>query len=327
VRNGEAAFTELNRALAVDPNYAPALKSLAEYYYLTRNYSKAKDTYLKYLQNSEESTANKIRFAQILFKGKEYADALTELEDILKTDKSNVYLYRLAGYSYYEVGEMDKDTSKYNKGLAAMEIFLHRIDSNKIIPSDYTYLGKLQSKIPGHDEEAIATMQKALELDSSNVEIYKEIAMIYNKMRKYPDAIANFEMYISKARKPSIVDYYLLAKASYYGDDFKKADTNFAIVSEMKPDYAEAYLWRGHSNASLDPDAKTTKAKEFYEKYVAMVESTPDKSKSNLILSYDYLAKYHIKHDENAKAKEYLHKILALDPANKTAKEYLKQLK
>jgi len=57
-----------------------------------------------------------------------------------------------------------------------------------------------------------------------------------------------------------------------------------------------------------------------------MVEATPEKYKKNLIVSYDYLAKYYIKQEKDSIAKGYLEKIIALDPNNKQAKEYLKSI-
>jgi hypothetical protein len=59
-----------------------------------------------------------------------------------------------------------------------------------------------------------------------------------------------------------------------------------------------------------------------------MAEPSAEKYKSNLISAYGYLAGFAIKiDDDNTKAKEYLNKLLILDPENKTAKDYLKQLK
>lgn len=327
VRNGEAAFNDLNRALAVDPNYAPALKSLAEYYYQVKKFDKAKETYIKYLQNSEESNANKIRFAQILFRTKEYEEALAKIEEIQKTDRNNIYLFRLAGYSNYEVAEAKKDTSRYRPGVAAMETFFAKVEPSKVLSSDYEYYGKLLSKVPGKDSMAIQNLQKALAMDTAKVELYRELAMVYNKNKRFGEAVENFQLYISKAKRVTPADYYLLGRANYFGKQFAKADTAFMKVSELKPDYADAYLWRGNSHASLDPDFKTGMAKEFYEKYITLAEATPDKNKSGLVIAYTYLGTYAIKKDENANAKSYFNKVLALDPENKNAKEIMKQLK
>jgi tetratricopeptide (TPR) repeat protein len=327
VKNAEATKTELDRALAINPNYAPALKNLAEFYSQSKQYVKAKEAFLKYLQNSESSSANKARYARILFRNKEYAEALTVINDLQQTDKSDVYLYRLAGYSYYEVGNDTKDTSKFRPGVAALNYFISHIDSTKLLSNDYEYLGKLYSRIPEEDSLAIVYINKAIATDPNKIELYKEAGMIYNRVKKFDLAIVAFESYISKTSKVLPADYYLLGMASYFGKQFGKADSAFSKLIEVKPDYAEGYLWKGNANAFIDPDAKTTVAKESYEKFITLTEANPDKYKKNLITSYNYLGKYAIKKDDNATAKSYFNKILALDPDNKEVKEYMKQLK
>jgi tetratricopeptide (TPR) repeat protein len=136
VKNAEATKTELDRALTIDPNYAPALKNLAEFYSMSKQYAKAKETYQKYLDNSEPSSANKSSFARILFRNKEYADVIPIINDLHAKDSSDLYLFRLSGYSYYEVGEDTKDTTNYQLGIDALLYFVNHIDSNKILSND-----------------------------------------------------------------------------------------------------------------------------------------------------------------------------------------------
>jgi tetratricopeptide (TPR) repeat protein len=327
VKNAEATKTELDRALAINPNYAPALKNLAEFYSLSNQYAKAKETYQKYLENSEPSNANKARFARILFRSKEYAEALFVIIDLQKTDKSDLYLFRLSGYSYYEVGNETKDSTKFQPGIDALEYFIKNIDSTKIISNDYEYLSKLYARIKGQDSLTIYYMDKALALDPNKIELLKEAGTIYNKLKRYDKAIQYFELYISKASKPTLVDYQYLGLAAYYGKQYAKSDSAYAKILEAKPDYADGYYWRAINNASMDPDFKTPAAKDFWEQYVSLTEATPDKYKARLINTYEYLAGYYIQKDNNAKAKEYYNKLLVLDPTNEKAKQNLKQLK
>jgi tetratricopeptide (TPR) repeat protein len=327
VKNAEATKSALDRALEIDSNYAPALKNLAEYYSLSKQYAKAKDTYERYLLNSEPSNANKARFARILFRNKEYRSALYVILEVQKSDSSDIFLYRLAGYSYYEVGIETKDTNMYRPGAESLERFMAQVDSKKILSNDYEYLGKLYSKIKGKEDLAVANINKAIETDPDKIELYKEAATIYNNIRQYDKACASFESYIAKTSKPNAADYFLMGKAALFSKQYGKADTAFAKVNELKPDYAEAYYYRGNALASLDPEYKTTGAKDNWEKYVSLTEATPDKYKKNLINTYDYLARYYIGNDNNAKAKEYYTKLLALDPENKDAKDKLKLLK
>jgi len=326
VRNSEQTLTDLNKALAIDPNYAPALKLMSELYYKSKKYQLAKDYYTKYLDNSEPSLANQKRFAKILFNSKEFEDALPKILDVIKLDDSDVYMHRMAGYSYYEVGELKKDSNMYRQGVTELELFLSKIATDKMLASDYEYLGKLYSRIPSKDSLAVINMSKAIEMAPDKIELLKEAGMVYNKIKRFDKSIVCFETYISKTNKIIPADYYLLGMASYFGKSLPKADSAFAKLIEVKPDYADGYYWRGNVQASLDTEAKDTLGLSSYITYVSMVEATPEKYKKNLIVSYDYLAKYYIKQEKDMIAKGYLEKIIALDPNNKQAKEYLKSL-
>ncbi len=327
VKNAEATKSALDRALEIDSNYAPALKNLAEYYSLSKQFAKAKETYERYLQNSEPSSANKTRWARILFRNKEYKAALYVILEVQKADTSDIYLYRLGGYSYYEVGVEEKDTSMFRPGIESLEHFMANIDSKKIISNDYEYLGKLYSKIKGNEDLAVANINKALEADPGKLELYKEAATIYNNIRQYDKACESFELYIAKSGRGSAADYFLMGKAAFFSKQYAKADSAFAKVNELKPDYAEAYYYRGNAIASLDPDFNTSEAKDMWDKYLSLTEPTPDKYKRNIVSTYSNLATYYIQKDNNNKAKEYYNKVLALDPENKDAKDKLKLLK
>jgi tetratricopeptide (TPR) repeat protein len=329
VRNAEATRTELERALNINKDYAPALKAQAEYFYLTRQFDKAKATYEKYLSNSEASLANKQRFARMLFRAKDYQNALQLIDEIFAADKSDLYLYRLKGYSMFELGNDEKDTilaPKLIKGsIDALNTFLDKIAADKVIGSDYEYLGKAYTKL-GNDSLAILNFNKAVEVDPSKVELYREAGLAFYKMKKMEEAAKFLSLFVQSG-KANLVDYQILGLSSIYSGQYAKGDEAFAAILNQKADYADGYYWRGVANASLDPDYKQETAKNNYEQFIALAESTPDKNKSKLISSYEYMGSYYIYKDQNKLAKEYYNKILALDPNNKKAVDVLKQIK
>lgn len=331
VKNADATKAELQRAIAIDSNYAPALKAQSEYYYQTRQFELAKKSYTRYLENSEPSIANKQRFARILFRSQDWGAAIYLINEIQAVDSSDVYLYRLAGYSYYEYGAEIKEKLEalpfFQKGIIALNTFIERAPKDKIVSNDYEYLGKLNARIPGNDGIATDYIAKALELDPNKTELYREAGDIYYKLKKFDEAVKYFESYISKTDKVTLVDYQKLGLSSYYSKQYLKCDSAYMKILELKPDYADGYYWRGTANASIDTDLKDTVAKYNYEKFVSLASATPEKSKSKLITAYDYLGGYAVQKDNNKLAKEYFEKIIALDPENQRAKDVLKQLK
>ena len=181
--------------------------------------------------------------------------------------------------------------------------------------------------MPGNDSLATYYIEKALETDPNKTELYKEAAIIYQKLKKFDKAVTCLETYIRNTSKVTAADYYLLGLNSYFSARYTKSDSAFARVNELKPDYADAYYWRGNCNAAMDPDYKDTLARYNYERYISLTESQPEKYKKNLIVSYEFLGSFAIQKDDTKAAKLYFNKIVAIDPQNTRAKDILKQLK
>lgn len=329
VKNLEAAQTDLNKAFEKDSMYAPALKYQAELFVAQRNFSKAKDFYQKYLDNSEPSIANKLRFARILFFAQEYVEALNQINDILLKDQSNVQIFRLKARAISELAEAKPKADQIKEGLEAMEYYVSKTAADKINAFDYVSLGKLQAK-SGKDSIAIISLNKALELNAQLWNIYLEKAKIYTSKKNFTESVANYETYLANTAKPTIVDYFLYGKACYYGKFYAKGDTAFQKVALLNKNYAEANYWRGNCLSGLDPEFKTDEAKIAYEKYIEMVGTDTakvDKAKNMLVTAYSYLGYYYLNKDLNTKAKENYKKVLELDPENKNAREVLSKLK
>jgi tetratricopeptide (TPR) repeat protein len=328
VKNYEQAQSDLNRAFEKDPNYAPAWKYQAELYYAQRKFTLAKEAYGKYLANSEPSLANQIRFARILFLSKAYDESLEKIDEIQKEDKTTLLLYRLRAFSVCEVLETKVDQELAKSGLGSLEYYFSKQDAKKLTASDYEYLGRLQSKVGGKDSLAVSTLKKAMELNPYNTDMYIDLAKIYNKMKQFDSAAASYEVYIARAKKVTAADYFLYGKALYYAKQYNKADSAFMKVNELKPDYPDAYLWRGNCNSSMDPDFESDLPKPFYEKYIQLLSADPEKFESNLkqknkaglINAYGYLGFYFLNKDKKAEAKEYYKNVFELDPANVKAK-------
>lgn len=335
VKNYEQAQNDLNRAFEKDPNYAPAWKYQAELYYAQRKFVPAKEAYTKYLNNSEPSISNQIRFARILYLSGAYEEALSTIDEIQKKDKQTLILYRFRGFSVCEVLETKTDAELAKSGLGSMEYYFEKQEPKKITATDYEYLGRLQAKVGGKDSLAVVNLKKAIELNPYNVDNYSNLAKLYNKMKQFDSAAVCYETYMAKAKKVTAADYFLYGKSLYYAKQYSKSDSAFTKVNEMKPDYPDAYLWRGNCNSAMDPDFESDFAKVHYDKYIALLTADPEKfettlkqkNKSGLINAYGYLGFYYLNKDKKVEAKDYYKKVLELDPQNVKAKTVLSELK
>ncbi|MCX6181115.1 MAG: hypothetical protein NT150_04215 [Bacteroidetes bacterium] len=317
-RNFDLAFDYYQKANAIDSTFAPAYREKAEFYYNAQKFELAIAQYKRYLQLNNNLSA-RIRYASFLFLNKDYASAISEINEIQKKDTSKVVLYRLLGYSFYE-------TADYAAGLINIHKFFARVDQSKIkikvLPSDYQYLGKLLSKT-GQDSLAIITLNQAIALDSTQIDLYNELGTVHYKLKQYPQAIAAFEKRILLRNGGSTNDFNALGRSYYFNKEYTKSDSIFAKIVEAKPELPIGYFWRARSNSKLDPDLKTAVAKPFYETFIEKAQVDVVKNKKDLIEAYSYMGYYHVVNKDFVAAKNYYTKVLELDPENASAKTFM----
>jgi hypothetical protein len=78
----------------------------------------------------------------------------------------------------------------------------------------------------------------------------------------------------------------------------------------------------------MTTDSSTNAAKPYYEIYLQLVKLDDANNKMGIIEAYRYLASYAaIQQNDKVKAKEFIEKILVLDPEDAQAKEAIKGFK
>jgi tetratricopeptide (TPR) repeat protein/disulfide oxidoreductase YuzD len=350
--NFDDAVADFQSALSKDPNYGPAYREWAETNFLQANYDKknaiakdkeAVDHYKKYLDLTDRSVESRLRYADFLISAHDYKTLEAETNDIAKTAGSNLRVYRYLGYSAYENGN-------YAAGLTAINKWIKEADPKRIIPQDYLYLGRLQMKT-GQDSLGILTLQNVLAQDTTQVELYQEIAKAYYAKAKYMDAAKAYDAYIRKGKGLLLSDFISMGLSYYYAfgnqEDAEpkthvkadtmllaKADSAYAYVNKKltaggKPANPGIILYRAQVADAKETDRTNNYkgyAAPFYEQYIALVAPTnpPDEAtKKRLVNAYTYLGYYYefvIKDD--AKAADVYGKAKDIDPTNKSVVNY-----
>lgn len=323
-RDYTTSFDYFTKATKLDSTFAPAYREQAEMLYEAQRYDEAIAAYKKYLQLNNSLTA-RARYGEFLYLAKKYNDAITELQNVLSKDSSNIILYRVLAYCQYE----SKD---YKNGLINMNKFFVKSKGTKvkIIGSDYSYLGKLLSK-NGQDSLAIVTLNQAVSIinDPSSqdvTDIYHLIGQIYYQDENYAMAAAYYKKRIQTNKQTANVnDYYFLGLAQYNSKQYQAADSSFSMITQSNPDLPIGYLWRARANSQLD--STQALAKPYYETYIQKVGNDTLKNKAGLIEAYSQLGYYYLLKKDKENASMYYRKILNLDPDNTNAKAYFESLK
>ncbi len=346
-QNWEESENEFKAALAIDPNYGPAYREWAETdirwaqkvpQQASAKVNEAVEKYSKFLSLTDNSVESRLRYADFLYQAGKFKELQAEATALSKLPNVNLRVYRYLGYAGYE-------TKDYANGLTALNTWMTKADPKRIIPYDYLYLGRLQLNTPGQDSVGLITMQKAIELDSTQVDLYGDIAKAYYGKQKYVQAGDAYAKYISKTRKQLTLNDYLAMGTSYYfgyTDQYTaaankkgpapdmsllaKADSAFAYVeSKVSAPNAAVALYRARVNDLKEPSRETSQglAKPFYEKYIQIATATQpvkDADKKGLGEAYAYLGTYYqYAAKDMALATENFTKAREYDPANKQA--------
>lgn len=358
----DESINEFNSVLAINPNYGPAYRELAETYLRWANKAtdekdyadkiqKGLTNYVKYMDLTDRSLDSRMRYADFLVLAKDYKTLEKEAQEMAKLDNTNPRIYRYLGYAAYENGN-------YPASIQAINTWMSKADKSRLHPFDYLYLGKAQLKT-GAPAEAIANLNKAV-MDSTLFEdmeastaaqvktgITEQMSGIGKALfteKKYNEAAQIYELAL-EAPKPSVTDRFYIGYSHYFNYVFnvpdaekakhkaslERADLAFGNVSKVVPDYALAYVYRARVNKLMDNEQNPQGlAVPHYEKFIeAQIKTPADKltaaNKKDLVESYNYLANYYSKNNVS-KSKELLKKTLEIDPANEYAQQALKAL-
>jgi len=349
--NFEDAEKQFQAALAIDPNYGPAYREWAETDLrwaqsapnkASEKVKEAAEQYKKYITLTDYSPESQMRYADFLINAGDFKTLQQVATDISKSAGSNLRAYRYLMYSAYE----NKD---YPAGLAAGNTWVTKADPKRVIPRDYLYLGRLQIANK-QDSLGIQSLQKALQLDSTAVDVYQDIAKSYYAQQKYKDAGDAYSIYAERSRNAKLTDHFFSGLSYYlafaYAKGIKdpkaprtdsallvKADTAFSYVAQKTATspFPLAYLYRARIADLKEKDRNNIAgfAKPFYDKLIEIIvaKGNPDdKSKGYLVEAYDYLgAYYEFKAKDETKAAENYGKARDTDPANKPALDYFKR--
>lgn len=351
---GAKAYTEAvkayNDVIALNANYGPVYRELAETYYYwgnnepkkyTEYIQKALGYYEKYMSLTDYSLTSRMRHADFLILAKDYKALEVEANKMKELDQVNPRILRYLGYSAYENGNIDV-------ALKSLQDFISN-PSNKIIARDYLYLGLAKLKKANNVETktvdaamfdaGVADIKKSVEMEITMTNDLSEVGKKFYEQKLFKEAAAIYEIAVTNVNsKNYLLDNFYLGNSIYYDNTRKdvvkpdpvalaKADAAFGKVIENSPTTQDAYIFRARTNRLLENEANIIK---YYEEYLKVVNEKGkeefDKNKTKVIESYNNIAASYANTD-SAKAKEYFNKTLALDPTNQYALDSLKSIK
>ncbi|WP_295770536.1 tetratricopeptide repeat protein [uncultured Mucilaginibacter sp.] len=345
--NWDASEEEFKAALAIDPNFGPAYREWAETdirwaqkvpAQASAKVNEAVEKYSKFLSLTDNSVESRLRYADFLYQAGKFKELQTEATALSQMPNANARAYRYLAYSAFENG--DAATAQ-----SAMNSWMSKADPKRIIPYDYYYQGRIQLKAKD-TTAALQTLEKTVKLDTTQGDLYADIAKIYYAKRQYEKAGDAYRQYVSKSRKATLNDYFSEGFSYYfaYGDQLAskatpkpvadtmllaKADSAFAYIQSKVPTpNTTVTLYRARLYDLKEKDRNNIQgfAKPYYEKLIEVTkakETVAEADKKNLAEAYAYLGAFaEYKEKDMAKATENYTKARENDPNNAQASNF-----
>lgn len=338
------AIKACNEILAVNVNYAPALREIADNYYLwsqrdnankVSHLEKADEYFKKYIKASDNSVEAQMKYADFLLLSENY-QALEKVAGNLKNVKGvNNRIYRYLGYASYQ-------NRNYQGGIDALTKFLGT--SPKVIGRDYLYLGLSYLALSKDSKDNYAVgmknLNQAIKVEPVIAGEFNAIGIDFYRKSLYKEAIDILSVSAEVKDQPNVsYDNYYTAYCYYQlgsndvengQEDLINADKYFAKTIALNPSISESYFFKARTNRYLKTDEAAKKVFDAYSGFIQSLEVKGELNsadyKDQVIEAYTSIATYYANKEENKEAIATFNKVLAIDPSNEFAKNTIKAL-
>jgi len=306
-------------AMREDANFAPVYYWLYTYYY-QRDVNKAAEYLNKYVAVADNDSKNCYAKASLFYVSKKYTETITQADACITAAGQKTFpnLYGLKAYAYDKMGDSLKAKESFEK-------FFSVVNPDNIGPTDYATYGKVLLKFPGSEAEGMSYIEKAINMDTvltSKVKTITDIAKSFASQNNFAQAGKWYGKVLQVDSSYGKTDLFYAGYNDYRGGNYKTADSVFQIYQKKFPSDVYGWYLGARSKEGMDTTYELGLAKPFYEKVIAISDTTTDKAsvKSFIIPAYRYLVAYfyNIKQQTDS-ATIYNNKILEIDPADATA--------
>ncbi len=320
----QQAKENIDKAIAVDPSYAPAYKALAGFNIKYQKNAEATQNLINYTKYADDDPYTKLEIAKLYFTNEDFANAKKTLDEVFdKVDDPIKYKLR----SYIQYGDGNFAGAKEN-----MDKFLSQADKSRVQPSDEGLQGLIAAGLAKTETDE-AKKAQLNQLSQQKIAIAKtakdetlkwdeELAKIKGGITtaSVSEGATNPAIEALKAKvavNPKDTDaLYQLAQEYQNVQNWNGAILTWSRMSSALPDWAPAYYSQGYAYQQA---GNNEMAKSSYEKFISLVKPAEiEASKQSLGYAHFFVA-YMEKDSNPEKAKQNIAKSLEYEPTYKDA--------
>lgn len=227
----ERAEADVEKAIMLDSVNPLYHFNLARITYAMNKTKLAALHYEKALLFKTDYLDAKLKLADLYFLVKEHQKSVNLLNNALKQDKNNAYIYHMLGMNFKETG----DTAR------AIFHFQTAIETD---PTDYEstlYIANLYAA--QNNRIAFDYYNAALKIRPKSVEVLFARAVMAQKKLMYKQALIDYRRVIT-LDPANYLSYYNVGYINFDNKMFAEALRNWDICTQMNPGYAKAYYMK-----------------------------------------------------------------------------------
>lgn len=319
----QQAKQNIDKAIAVDPTYAPAYKALAGFNIKYQKNAEATQNLINYTKYADEDPYTQLEIAKLYFTNEDYANAKTTLNAVF--DKVNDPIkYKLRAYILY--GEGDYIGAKQN-----MDLFISQADKSRVQPSDEGLQGLIAAGMAKGEKDAA----KKAQLDAIAQQKIAIAKAAKDETLKWDEELAKVKGGINSASVEQLTSPAIEALKKKIVENPSDTDSLYKLATEYQnvqnwngailtwgkmisalPEWAPAYYSQGYAYQQAK---NNDMAKASYEKFISLVKPAEiEASKPSLGYAYFFVA--FMEKDANPeKAKQDVAKSLEYEPTYQDA--------
>lgn len=339
VGNYDVSLNQVNDALSIDRDFAPAYRQKADVFNLQKQRDSAVTYYQEYLKRNNNISAKR-KYAEALYLAKDYDAAITEAKNIIREQelagqKPFFNLYGVIAYAYAD--KNDTALAENRKGLEYFELYEKNYvkSQNRMLSLSEKYVKANLLARTGNTDAAFGLHKEVLRDTARCPEPwYGLVHDFYYGKKMYDRAVQMMELKKLKQGTLGVRDLFFYAEGQFKTGRYPEALGIYQELVRRDTNYIQGYYKIAQTEWVLDTFDVNGKVTPAYLTWLNRL--TPEqqaKYRGTMYDAYNKLQSIERRRKEFEKCSFYLGKMLELYPEDEYAKankdrvdEYLKKL-
>jgi tetratricopeptide (TPR) repeat protein len=327
VGNYDVALNQVNDALKIDKDFAPAYRQKADIFNLMKKRDSTVFYYKEYLRRNNNISARKM-YAQALFMAGDYDDAIAEAKSILEQQekagaKLFTNLYGVIAYSYAQKNDTARATNQ--SGLDYFELYeaKHVKNLNRPLSLQEKFikanlLGRLGQSDVAYDIHISVISDTA----RCPAVWYQQLQDFYTGRKQWNRAVTVIEWKKVKNNGLENKDLFYLGNAQLNAGQYEKAIGTYTELVGKDSTAVQGYYKIAQAYDQMDPTDSTGKATDAYLVWMKRLNAEQKtKYRQTMLAAYNRMQVTARGRKQWDKCSEYLGKMIELAPEDENIKK------